>query len=628
MRRYAENKTQGIGIIEVRGVKLNFIGIDLDQKWVLDRLSKRIGFHDEREYNIYFKKEPHIKVSKDGLNLYVECATESEMGRCLLLAVQLIKNGVDTTVLENAQFRTMGIMLDMSRAGVMKVSKVKEYMEYLCLLGLNTLYLYMEDVYEVEGYPYFGYLRGRYTKEELKEIDAYGNRLGLEVIPCIQTLGHFEQYLKWQEAAEIKDTDKVLLAGNDQTYCFIEKLIETLSDCFTTKKIHIGLDESFDLGLGKYLTKNGYKPQADIFAEHIQRVKEILNRYGMEPIIWGDMYFSFGKDIFSAYCPDAVIPERARELFPEEFSITYWDYYHTQQEYYESMIDKHRQISKNLVFAGGIWTWNGLVPDYHKTFATMNAAMPACKRKNVQDVFAAVWGDDGCETDYMFSLPGAVLLAEHCYRPYIDDASVDAKCRLLFGVDLRSLRLMGDAVHPKDGETLSVKRILYSDILAGLADCDTADPEIIQHYHRLEHEFQRYAKAEGSFQDYFTYLACICRTAADKVEISIQIHQKDKLEQVRDVLLPALKEDYLALKNIHMLLWYRNYKPFGFEVMDGRYGTKYARIDTAIYRIDAYLKGDISALEEVDEKRLPFEDNHKWCNSYVGISSAYLGKGC
>ena len=97
MRRYAENKTQGIGIIEVRGVKLNFIGIDLDQKWVLDRLSKRIGFHDEREYNVYFKKEPHIKVSKDGLNLYVECATESEMGRCLLLAVQLIKNGVDTT---------------------------------------------------------------------------------------------------------------------------------------------------------------------------------------------------------------------------------------------------------------------------------------------------------------------------------------------------------------------------------------------------------------------------------------------------------------------------------------------------------------------------------------------------
>ena len=609
-------------------MKLNFIGIDTGRKWVLDRLAKRIGYQDGNVYNVYFEKKPHIKVTKDGQNLYAECATETQMGRCLLLAVQLIKNGVDATVLESAQFRTMGVMLDMSRAGVMKVSKVKEYMEYLCLLGLNTLYLYMEDVYEVEGYPYFGYLRGRYSKEELKEIDQYGVRLGIEVIPCIQTLGHFEQYLKWREASDIKDTDRILLAGDKETYHFIEKLIGTLAECFTSRKIHIGMDESFELGLGKYLEKNGYRRQPEIFASHIQSIKQILDQFGMQPMIWGDMYFSFGKDITCAYCPDAEIPDTAKALFPDNFAIAYWDYYHTDPEYYKQMIDKHRQISNRLVFAGGIWTWNGLVPDYHKTFATMNTAMPACKEKKVRDVFATVWGDDGCETDYMFSLPGAVLLAEHSYRLEPDWDAVDEKVRLLFRAGLEDFYRMGEVAHPVAGDSLSIKRLLYSDILVGVVDEDLQRESLITKYGELYRHYLSAAGKDGYFQRYFEYTALICKAAMDKTEISIRFRRKDNLKEVREKLLPSLKEDLIRLKDIHRLLWYQTYKPFGFEVMDGRYGALCARIDTALYRLDELLSGKVSSLQELDEPRLPFGDLHKWCNSYVGISSAYLAKGC
>ncbi len=37
----------------------------------------------------------------------------------------------------------------------------------------NALYLYMEDVYEIDGEPYFGHQRGRYTHAGLKDIDNY-----------------------------------------------------------------------------------------------------------------------------------------------------------------------------------------------------------------------------------------------------------------------------------------------------------------------------------------------------------------------------------------------------------------------------------------------------------------------
>ena len=53
----------------------------------------------------------------------------------------------------------------------MKVETVKFMMRKMALMGQNAFMLYTEDTYEIEGRPYFGYMRGRYTKDELRELD-------------------------------------------------------------------------------------------------------------------------------------------------------------------------------------------------------------------------------------------------------------------------------------------------------------------------------------------------------------------------------------------------------------------------------------------------------------------------
>ncbi|MBR3961408.1 MAG: hypothetical protein IKK13_04255, partial [Clostridia bacterium] len=60
----------------------------------------------------------------------------------------------------------LGVMLDCSRNGVMRVDTVKRYAKLLSDMGYNTLMLYTEDTFEVDNQPFFGYMRGRYTKEE------------------------------------------------------------------------------------------------------------------------------------------------------------------------------------------------------------------------------------------------------------------------------------------------------------------------------------------------------------------------------------------------------------------------------------------------------------------------------
>ena len=74
-------------------------------------------------------------------------------------------------------------MLDCSRNAVMKVCEVKRFIDYIAQMGYNALELYTEDTFEVIDEPFFGYLRGRYSIAELREIDAYAQTKNVELIP-------------------------------------------------------------------------------------------------------------------------------------------------------------------------------------------------------------------------------------------------------------------------------------------------------------------------------------------------------------------------------------------------------------------------------------------------------------
>ena len=195
------------------------------------------------------------------------------------------------TLTETPLFKTNGAMADMSRNAVMKVEMVKTMLRKMALMGMNMYMLYTEDTYEIEGHPYFGYMRGRYTKEEIRDIDAYARKLGIELIPCIQMLGHLATHLQWSAAAPYKDTENVLLVGAEETYKLIEDMLNTIKECFSTRRLHVGMDETNGLGLGAYLKKNGYRNQQDIYFEHLTKVIELVRAHGFEPMMWSDFFF-------------------------------------------------------------------------------------------------------------------------------------------------------------------------------------------------------------------------------------------------------------------------------------------------------------------------------------------------
>ena len=115
----------------------------------------------------------------------------------------------------NPQFNTNGAMFDCSRNAVMKPETVKTIMRkwpsWALTPSCSTL-----KTHTVPQRPYFGYLRGRYSHEELAELDQYAEKLGMN--PLHQTLAHLAQALEWNVMAEYRDTEDILLADNEKTY--------------------------------------------------------------------------------------------------------------------------------------------------------------------------------------------------------------------------------------------------------------------------------------------------------------------------------------------------------------------------------------------------------------------------
>ncbi len=230
--------------------------------------------------------------------------------------------------MSNMNLRRLGVMLDCSRNAVMKPCTVKKYIDILSSLGYNTLMLYTEDTYQVENEPYFGHLRGRYSQEELKDIDCYAKEKGIELIPCIQTLAHLKHIFRWREYGGIKDCNDILLADDDKTYALIDNMFKSLSVSFTSRTVNIGMDEAHMLGRGKYLDKNGLKDRFEIIIGHLNKVAQIAEKYGFKICMWGDMFL--GGDLFvrmmsgSPYedCELQAVKQR-KALVPKNVEIIY-----------------------------------------------------------------------------------------------------------------------------------------------------------------------------------------------------------------------------------------------------------------------------------------------------------------
>ena len=523
-------------------------------------------------------------------------------------------------MLNRTNYRHFGVMLDCSRNAVMKVEQIKKIIDILSLMGYNCLELYTEDTYEIKGEPYFGYMRGRYTSAEIKEIDAYAKEKGLELIPCIQTLAHLEGMFRHKEYAAINDTANILMVDEERTYQLIDKMFATLAENFTSRLVNIGMDEAHMVGLGKFLDKYGYQNRFELLSRHLKKVLDIATKYGFKAHMWSDMYFRLANHDRYYVNEDFVMPAKVIEQIPEGVALVYWDYYHKLKKDFDDNMLAHKALGKPFWFAGGAWTWNGFAPLNEFSLITMKGAIESVRSTGVQDVLITMWRDNGSECSFYAVLPALYAIRQYAEGNF-DEEKIAQGFEKLFGIrydDFLALDLPNG-----DGEMFKecgfpiqqnpCKILLYSDPFMGIKDD--------QYAKRPAWDFADYAKRiasagakAGEYGYIFDVLSKLCETLAYKARLGVNTRAayeaKDK--KALQALLSDYEEAYKKLLVFHEAfyeLWKKENKPYGWEIQDARLGGVAMRLKTCRKRLEEYLNGEVDKIDELEEKLLPTEEN-------------------
>lgn len=573
---------------------------------------------EHMEIVVEFQDKPEILIDRKGNHLYISCREEAHYYRALNRALHHLKEEC-YCYREELFFERNGLMLDCSRNAVFTVEKIKSILQTLARLGMNVLMLYTEDTYEVEKEPYFGIYRGRYTRDELREIDSYASVLGIELVPCIQTLAHLHNALKWPEMEEVRDSADILQVGKEETYQFITQLLSTVKDTFSTNRVHLGMDEAIMLGLGNYLKENGYKKSSLLVKEHCLRVMDICRKLGLEPMIWSDMYITPNTG-GSYYQIPADADYAMWEKPDKDLGLVYWDYYHNDSETYEKMLDIHQMLSDKVIFAGGSWIWNGISPNYSKTFAATHASLQTCKKYGIKEVLCTAWMDNGAETPVDAVLPGLVLFAHlGFHREYIEDV-LREEFQSCTGGEMGDFMALDDfdRLFLQGKENLEAsnpsKYLLYQDPLIGLFDAHVkeAGMDMGAYYRELQSRMEKCAAKEDTYAQLFSFYGKLAAVLVHKSDLGVRIKEaydgkeKDVLKEIGSNEIPEIVRSLEEMKQLREELWMADAKPFGYELLDIRIGGVITRLKSAGRRIERYLAGDIMRLEELEETRLPY----------------------
>ena len=497
-------------------------------------------------------------------------------------------------------------MIDNSRNAVMQPSTVKKMIDIMEKLDYNTLMLYTEDTYEVNNQPYFGYMRGRYSKSELKELDAYAKQHHIEMIPCVQTLAHLNAIMRWPHYAEIRDCDDILCAGEEKVYELIEDMFATLDECFTSRIVNVGMDEAEMVGLGNYLKKHGYCERVKILSEHLSRVAEIAERYDFTLCMWSDMFFKLAT---GSYYEAEQIDVEVAALIPKNVRLIYWDYYSTEKEHYDKMILQHQKLQENILFAGGIWTWMGFAPHNAYSIETAKVAVQSCLEHGVGDVFFTMWGDNGGECSRFSVLPA--LFYNACLGKGItDDNQIKSQFYDMFGISFDDFMLLDlpDTPNGSCDEILTAdKYTFYNDCFMGLFDRNV-HPDDAKGYQLAATKLAKYVN-HTEWGYLFKTMKDLCEVNASKCMLGL--HTREAYVQGdREKLTELLSEYQDVFNRVQKFYdsfekqWMIENKPHGFDVQDIRIGGLLQRIKHCKNRLEKYIKGELASIPELEEQLL------------------------
>lgn len=613
--------------------KIKFIG---DEKFLfgIKELQKQLGFIDGEDYVIdAVKRDGNVlTVESDEKGATIYYPRDDCFFRGFSLAAQYV--GERKTVTVKKAIKDVGTMQNCSEA-VLTVETLKDVIRQSAVNGMNYVGIYTELTYAVEGEPYIGYKSGAYTTEELKEVVDYAEKFCVEAVPYIQTLSHMNQLFRWPAYGEYKDAENVILTDYEKTYELIEKMIKSLRKAYKTSKINLGMDEAYSVGSGRYrwFINEEYTDPAEIFIRHLKRVINIAEKYGFtDTEIWFDNLFGMKYKGY-IYPPEWLfkdVDEKIRSEFPK-VKLNLWYYGISDKTEIKRVISNVRQLSEDVSFSTIVHGYSSFAPINSFAERAAEFVREACVDNKIDKVLITNWG----------IIPPSAFTAGY-YKYAETFAETDGydfceRAEFLYGNTYDELKKTDipnevefDEKKPPLYEYNPPYYIMADDPLLGIM-AKNIPSGAGEYYKQCAKELFKAESKRGKIQNVYRFERYLCLALSDKAPLSLTIKERYDEKDLKGLKksVSEIEKSIKSLQEFHeefRKFWLENYKSFGLELFDMRFGGMAARMKYIGRTLKTYINGKIDKIEELEENRLPFYPstegkitcNAVWNNIAVG----------
>lgn len=293
-----------------------------------------------------------------------------------------------------------GVQDDISRGPIPTEDYMKRQIRMLAAYKINLFALYMEHVFDFASQPLVAPKEAALTPKEINALVDYAKEFYVTILPEQQTFGHLHHMLKYEIYSDVAERPHghVLSPTKERSYEIIKAMYADLVPLFPGPFLHIGGDETFELGQGQTAQLAAQEGLGRVYLDHIQKVSAILKPYHKELMFWGDI---------------AVKYPQLLGILPKDMIAVPWDY--DPKPSYASIIKPYRDAGLRVVVAPGANNWNQVWPNLDDGFVNIRNFVRDGQTLGAMGMLNTTWNDDG-ESLYSMAWPTLIFGAAAAWQ--------------------------------------------------------------------------------------------------------------------------------------------------------------------------------------------------------------------
>ncbi|MFI5231984.1 MAG: glycoside hydrolase family 20 zincin-like fold domain-containing protein [Gemmatimonadales bacterium] len=273
-----------------------------------------------------------------------------------------------------------GFQDDLSRGPVPTLEFQKKELRTLAAYKINVYSPYYEHTLAYDANPLISPPGGGMSHADVRALVAYAKHYHMDVVPEQEAFGHLHHVLKYDLYSPLGETDhgNVLAPGDPAALPLIKSWFAEIDSLFPSKFVHLGADETFELGLGRTKDRVAQDGLGPVYIDFLKQIESTLRYSGKRFLFWGDI---------AQGSPDLV------KSLPKDMVAVAWGYGANPNA--ERLLRPFLNAGMETWVAPGVSGWSRVYPNNDAALKNIQAMARDGQRLGAVGMLNTSWADDG-----------------------------------------------------------------------------------------------------------------------------------------------------------------------------------------------------------------------------------------